>query len=107
MTRVGHTVHMFTPIRTPGQVLRQVREEAGATQAELAEALDIPQSEISQIERGRRRLSSLSEEKIQQMTDALSLDEGDGRLWEAAVSEFAGGHWAGRWLLEQVFGVDP
>jgi transcriptional regulator with XRE-family HTH domain len=38
------------------QLLRTVREEKGLTQVELAAALDKPQSFVSKIESGERRL---------------------------------------------------
>jgi len=38
------------------QVLREVRQEAGLTQAQVAERLDVPQSFVSKYESGERRL---------------------------------------------------
>jgi transcriptional regulator with XRE-family HTH domain len=40
-------------------LLRQTRDEAGLTQVELAEALGRPQSFVSKVERGERRLDLL------------------------------------------------
>lgn len=37
-------------------LLRQVRQNAGLTQSELAERLEVPQSRISDYERGERQL---------------------------------------------------
>ncbi len=40
-----------------GERIRCIRKSAEMTQAELAEALNMEQSEISRIERGERKLS--------------------------------------------------
>jgi transcriptional regulator with XRE-family HTH domain len=37
-------------------LLREARQEAGLTQIQLAERLDIPQAVVSNVERGERRL---------------------------------------------------
>lgn len=39
------------------KVLRQIREEAGLTQAELASKIEHPQSYVSKYENGERRLN--------------------------------------------------
>lgn len=52
---VGRTIH--TPEhRRLVQLLRQLREEAGLRQGELAERLDRPQSFVSKYESGERRI---------------------------------------------------
>ena len=52
-------------------LLRQVREEAGLKQAELAERLEVRQAWVSSYERGERRLDVL---ELRQVVAALSLD---------------------------------
>ena len=52
-------------------MLRQVREEAGLKQAELAERLEVRQAWVSSYERGERRLDVL---ELRQVVAALSLD---------------------------------
>jgi len=49
------------------QKLREAREEAGLTQAEAAEKLGKPQSYISKIERGERRIDIIELSKIAQL----------------------------------------
>ncbi len=56
-----HTLAVQKSIYTPQQrqflaLLRQVRVEAGLTQTELSERLEVPQSRISDYERGNRRM---------------------------------------------------
>lgn len=52
---MGRTIH--TPEhRRLVQLLRQLREEAGLRQGELAERLDRPQSFVSKYESGERRI---------------------------------------------------
>ena len=41
------------------RLLRQVREEAGLTQTQLAEKLDTPQSFVSKVELGERKIDFL------------------------------------------------
>ena len=52
-------------------LLRQVREEAGLKQAELAERLEVRQAWISSYERGERRLDVL---ELRQVVVAIGLD---------------------------------
>jgi transcriptional regulator with XRE-family HTH domain len=48
---------IFSPEQEKLQkLLRQIRKEAGLTQAELAKALGVPQSFVSKFESGERRL---------------------------------------------------
>lgn len=51
--------------------LRQVREEAGLKQAELAERLEVRQAWVSGYERGERRLDLL---ELRQVVAALGID---------------------------------
>lgn len=51
--------------------LRQVREEAGLKQSELAERLEVRQAWVSSYERGERRLDVL---ELRQVVVALGLD---------------------------------
>jgi transcriptional regulator with XRE-family HTH domain len=50
------------------QLLRAVREHAGLTQAELAARIDEPQSVISAIERGKRRVDPI---ELRQILEAM------------------------------------
>lgn len=52
------------------QLLRAVREERGLTQVELAAALDKPQSFVSKIESGERRLDLV---ELREVCRALSI----------------------------------
>ncbi len=52
-------------------LLRQVREEAGLKQIELAERLEVRQAWVSSFERGERRLDVL---ELRQVLSALDLD---------------------------------
>ena len=45
-------------------LLRQIRQEAGLTQVQLAERLDIPQTWISNYERGERKIDVLELRQI-------------------------------------------
>lgn len=49
-------------------LLRQLREEAGLTQAQVAERLDEPQSFVSKYEAGERRLDVI---ELRQVAKAL------------------------------------
>lgn len=51
-------------------LLRQLREEAGLTQAQVAERLDEPQSFVSKYEAGERRLDVI---ELRQVTEALGV----------------------------------
>ena len=51
-------------------LLRQIRQEAGLTQVQLAERLDIPQTWISNYERGERKLDVL---ELRQVCKALGI----------------------------------
>ena len=51
-------------------LLRQTRTEAGVTQSELAAMLQVPQSRVSDYERGERRLDLL---ELRAYCDALNL----------------------------------
>lgn len=55
-------------------LLRQIRTEAGITQAELADRLGVPQSVVSKYESGERRLDIL---ELRQVCLALKLPLGD------------------------------
>jgi transcriptional regulator with XRE-family HTH domain len=60
MSKSIHSSEYKTVIRK----LREVREAAGLTQQEVAEKLVKPQSYISKIERGERRLDIIELSKI-------------------------------------------
>lgn len=51
-------------------LLRQIRQEAGLTQVQLAERLDIPQTWISNYERGERKIDVL---ELRQVCKALGI----------------------------------
>ena len=51
-------------------LLRQIRQEAGLTQVQLAGRLDIPQTWISNYERGERKLDVL---ELRQVCKALGI----------------------------------
>lgn len=63
-------------------LLRQLREEAGLTQIEVARRLDEPQSFVSKYESGERRLDVI---ELQHVTEAL------GTPIRAALERFAPG----------------
>lgn len=44
--------------------LRAAREEKGLTQEEVAQALDVPQTFVSKIEQGERRIDPLELEEL-------------------------------------------
>ena len=52
------------------RLLRVVRREAGLTQVQLAERLDVLQCEISNYERGEKRLDIV---ELCQVTDAIGI----------------------------------
>ncbi len=52
------------------QVLREARREAGLTQVQLAERLDVLQCEISNYERGEKRLDFV---ELCQVVDAIGI----------------------------------
>lgn len=52
------------------QLLRKVRKEAGLTQVELAKRLDVLQCEISNYERGEKRLDIV---ELTQVIDAIGI----------------------------------
>ncbi len=52
------------------RLLREVRREAGLTQVELAERLDVLQCEISNYERGEKRLDIV---ELSQVVDAIGI----------------------------------
>lgn len=52
-------------------MLREARQEAGLTQTQLAERLDIPQAVISNVERGERRLDLV---ELSEYCDAVGVD---------------------------------
>jgi len=56
---------------TLARLLREVRERAGMTQAELADRLETTQSTVSKIETGERRLDLI---ELRQFTDAVGAD---------------------------------
>ena len=67
--------NIFTPDQATLQMLlRQIRRDAGLSQAELAQRLGLPQSFVSKYELGERRLDLL---EIRQICKAvgLSLEE--------------------------------
>ena len=57
-------------------VIKKLREAAGLTQAEAAEKLGKPQSYISKIERGERRVDIVELNKL-------------GRIYKKSLSNFA------------------
>lgn len=56
-----------------GDVLRQLRFEAGLTQVEMAERLQVTQSYISKYENGERRLDVI---ELRHVADALRVPPG-------------------------------
>lgn len=52
-------------------LLREARREAGFTQAQLAQRLDLPQSVVSNVERGERRLDLV---ELWNYCDGLGID---------------------------------
>ena len=69
---------MTKTLRTPEHVylcqrLRQVRLDAGLTQADLAERLDKPQSFVAKVETQERRLDVIEFAKWMVACDALEL----------------------------------
>lgn len=56
-----------------GHVLRQLRFEAGLTQVEMAERLQVTQSYISKYENGERRLDVI---ELRHIVDALRVPPG-------------------------------
>lgn len=73
MQKSIHTVQ-HAQLRT---LLREARQQAGLTQTQLAERLDIPQAVISNVERGERRLDLV---ELCEYCDAVEVD----------LSEFVG-----------------
>lgn len=67
---MGRTIHS-EDYRALLTLLRRLREEAGLTQVELAERLGRPQSFVSKVEVGERRLD-VAELRI--LTEALGQD---------------------------------
>jgi transcriptional regulator with XRE-family HTH domain len=66
------------------RLLRDARKDAGLSQVEMAAALDKPQSFISNMERGRRRLDLVELRQVCQVLGvALS---GFVAKWEKALS---------------------
>ena len=65
-----HTIHS-DPYRALLVQLRQLRETAGVTQSELASLLGQPQSWVSKVEVGERRLDI---EELRQICVALDVD---------------------------------
>ncbi len=55
-------------------MLRQIRTDAGFTQAELAERLGVPQSFVSKYESGERRLDILELKEVCQALGSSLLD---------------------------------
>jgi len=55
-------------------LLRQIRTDAGFTQAELAERLGVPQSFVSKYESGERRLDILELKEVCQALGSSLLD---------------------------------
>jgi transcriptional regulator with XRE-family HTH domain len=65
-------------------LLRTVRAEAGLTQAEVAERLDMPQSFVSKYESGERRLDLI---ELRQICKALGMTLADFvRRFEKEIS---------------------
>jgi len=55
-------------------LLRQIRTDAGFTQAELAERIGVPQSFVSKYESGERRLDILELKEVCQALGSSLLD---------------------------------
>jgi len=65
-------------------LLRSVRAEAGLTQAEVSERLDLPQSFVSKYESGERRLDLV---ELRQICKALGISLADFvRRFEKEIS---------------------
>jgi len=65
----AHNVSEVNPNSFGGQ-LRRLRIDAGLTQEQLADALGLPQTRVSELERGKHRPK---EELIRRMADALGV----------------------------------
>lgn len=66
-------------------MVRELRAKAGLSQSELAERLDRPQSWVSKIEVGERRLDI---EELRQLCEALDIDLVNVvRQWSKAVAD--------------------
>ena len=79
---MGQTIHS-EDYRALLTLLRRLREEAGLTQVELAERLGRPQSFVSKVEVGERRLD-VAELRI--LTEALGQDIVDVvRQWVSSL----------------------
>ena len=66
------------------ELLRSVRAEAGLTQSEVADRLDLPQSFVSKYESGERRLDLV---ELQQICRALKISLTDFvRRFEKEIS---------------------
>jgi transcriptional regulator with XRE-family HTH domain len=79
---VGRTIHS-DDYRTLLALVRDVRESAGFTQAALAAHLERPQSWVSKVETGERRLDVA---ELRLVCDALGVDLIEViREWEARL----------------------
>lgn len=79
-------------------LLRELREQAGLTQAEVAALLKEPQSFVSKYESGERRLDVV---ELRLVAEALSASIGKvvARLWPDAAADF-------RWTDQDVVAVE-
>ncbi len=68
---MGKTIRSDVHYRALIALLRRLREDADLTQAELAKRLDRPQSYVSKVEVGERRLDVA---ELRALTDALGLE---------------------------------
>lgn len=55
-------------------LLRQLRESAGLTQVDVAEALDVPQSFVSKYESGERRLDLIELKQVCEVFEFALID---------------------------------
>jgi transcriptional regulator with XRE-family HTH domain len=79
-----------------GRRIRRLRKARGLTQAQLAELTDLPQSQISQIESGVRRGSTIQLDAARRIAFALNIsldalagvptDDMDEEFFPAAVA---------------------
>jgi transcriptional regulator with XRE-family HTH domain len=69
------------------EILKELRESKGVTQAQLAERLEIPQSYVSKYETGERRLDFVETAEI---CEALGIKTADlANLFEARLEKAA------------------
>ena len=89
-----------------GQRIRTLRKARGLTQAQLAELAGLPQSQISQIESGARRGSTIQLEAARSIAFALKVsldalagvptDDREGEQYPTALALVSASHQGGK-----------